>query len=113
MNFGSTTDRRRGFTLLEVLIALAITSAFLSAATITVNSTADTAANDGLCTLCEAITASNTNMASGMTMGECAAGDANPSVDTIQFAITTGCSGITNVCTITPASSSSTRSRER
>jgi CSLREA domain-containing protein len=44
------------------------------AATITVNSTADVAANDGVCTLREAITAANTDTASGAAPGECAAG---------------------------------------
>ncbi len=44
------------------------------AATITVNSTADNAANDGVCTLREAITAANTDTASGAAAGECAAG---------------------------------------
>jgi len=44
------------------------------AATITFNSTADNAANDGVCTLREAITAANTDTASGAAAGECAAG---------------------------------------
>src|SRR5689334_9821322 len=39
---------------------------------ITVNSTADTVANDGQCTLREAITAANTDTASGAAAGECA-----------------------------------------
>src|SRR6266699_3278138 len=55
--------------------------------TITVNSTADVAiSNDGLCTLREAITAANTNTASGVTAGECAAGGSGS--DTITFTIT-------------------------
>ncbi|TAG46213.1 MAG: CSLREA domain-containing protein [Betaproteobacteria bacterium] len=59
----------------------------LWAATITVNSTADTAANDGLCTLREAITAANNNAASGGLVGECAAGSG---ADTIAFNIAGG-----------------------
>jgi titin len=55
--------------------------------TITVNSTADTTANDGVCTLREAIIAANTNTPSGAMAGECAAGQASPTVDTIAFAI--------------------------
>ena len=56
------------------------------AATITVNSTADGAgANDGVCTLREAILAANTNTASGAAAGECVAGTAG--LDTIAFAI--------------------------
>jgi CSLREA domain-containing protein len=57
------------------------------AATITVNGTADTTANDGVCTLREAIIAANTNTPSGTMAGECAAGQPSPTVDTIAFAI--------------------------
>jgi CSLREA domain-containing protein len=86
--------------------ASALSGAFLCAAslarasTITVNSTADVAANDGQCTLREAMTAANTNSASGAMAGECAAGQAFPTVDTIAFNI----SGA-GVHTIAPASS--------
>lgn len=55
------------------------------AASIVVNSNADTAANDGVCTLREAITAANTNAASGVAVGECAAGDV-AGTDAISFA---------------------------
>ncbi len=55
-----------------------------AAATITVNSTADDASNDGECTLREAITAANSDTASGLAVGECIAGSGT---DTIQFAI--------------------------
>ena len=44
------------------------------AATIVVNGTADVIANDGQCTLREAITAANTDTVSGAAAGECAAG---------------------------------------
>jgi len=64
---------------------------------ITVTSTADTAANDGVCTLSEAITSANTNAASGGAAGECVAGAV--SLDAIQFDITGGCAV---PCTITP-----------
>lgn len=53
-------------------------------ATITVNSTADDTADDGECTLREAITAANDNTESGFTDGECVAGAAT---DTIEFDI--------------------------
>jgi CSLREA domain-containing protein len=53
--------------------------------TITVNSAADVAADDGQCTLREAIIASNANTASGAMAGECAAGSAG--LDTITFNI--------------------------
>lgn len=63
-----------------------------AASTITVNSTADTTADDGECTLREAITAANTDTASGVTGGECIAGSG---ADTIEFNIT-GTPGFTN-----------------
>jgi LPXTG-site transpeptidase (sortase) family protein len=53
------------------------------AASIVVNTNADTIADDGFCTLREAIIAANTDTASGATAGECAAG---ASADTITFA---------------------------
>src|SRR5262249_26459646 len=59
--------------------------AAVSGATITVNGTADVAADDGQCTLREAIIAANNNAASGVTLGECSAGTAG--FDTIQFSI--------------------------
>src|SRR5512140_1599788 len=64
---------------------LLLVPATARAATITVNSTADVAANDGACTLREAILAANTNTASGAAAGECAAGAAG--LDTIVFAL--------------------------
>ena len=68
-------------------VAISLTASAASAATITVNSTADVAADDGVCTLREAITAANTNAASGATVGECAAGSGT---DSIQFNIGSG-----------------------
>jgi CSLREA domain-containing protein len=66
--------------------ALLLTPSSARAATITVTSTADGAgANDGVCTLREAIIAANTNTASGAAAGECVAGTAG--LDTITFAI--------------------------
>jgi CSLREA domain-containing protein len=61
---------------LGLLGALAVPSALgiTLGNTINVNSLADVAANDGVCTLREAITAANTNTASGAAAGECAAG---------------------------------------
>jgi CSLREA domain-containing protein len=60
------------------------------AATIVVNSVGDTAADDGQCTLREAIDAATNNVASGAINGECAAGEPLPIVDTIEFAIPGG-----------------------
>jgi CSLREA domain-containing protein len=56
-----------------------------AASTIVVNSNSDVSADDGLCTLREAITASNSDTASGATLGECIVGSG---VDTIEFNIT-------------------------
>ena len=67
------------------LLMLVATAGY--AATITVNSTADVIANDGECTLREAILAANTNTTSGAMPGECAAGQALPTVDAIVFNI--------------------------
>jgi CSLREA domain-containing protein len=60
-------------------------------AVITVNSTADVAADDGQCTLREAIVAANTDTASGGAVGECAAGLGD---DTINL---TGITGTINL----------------
>jgi CSLREA domain-containing protein len=77
--------------------AVLLTAAPARAATITVNSTADVTANDGQCTLREAIVAANTNTASGGAAGECSAGVAG--LDTIAFNIAGA-----GVKTITPTS---------
>jgi CSLREA domain-containing protein len=56
--------------------------------TITVNSTADVVnGSDGLCTLREAITAANSNTASGASAGECSAGS-SVSSDSINISVT-------------------------
>ena len=76
--------------LLAALGAFALVPASASAATITVNSTADTQAEDGACTLREAIIAANGNNESGNGMDgapECVSGDQPPTVDTIAFGI--------------------------
>ncbi len=83
--------------------ALACAATFLipasaRAATITVNSTSDTAANDGVCTLREAIIAANTNTASGALPGECVAGAAG--LDTIAFNIAGA--GVKTIAVLTP-----------
>nr|MBA3711323.1 tandem-95 repeat protein [Pyrinomonadaceae bacterium] len=59
-------------------------SASVQAATLTVNSVVDITANDGRCTLREAITAANTDTSSGGVAGECVAGSGT---DTIIFSI--------------------------
>lgn len=57
----------------------------LNAAIITVNTIEYTDADDGFCSMLEAVEATNTNTASGMTTGECAAGEAMPIIDVIEF----------------------------
>ena len=64
-----------------IRLFLLVLAVDVSAATITVNGTGDTIAVDGACTLREAVTAANTNAASG----DCPAGDAG--LDQIHFAI--------------------------
>ena len=70
-----------GLALLVMLALSLATSPAARAASITVNSTADTVADDGECTLREAIIAANTDAASGGAVGECAAGFGADSVD--------------------------------
>lgn len=77
---------------LYLTLTLSLANPIHAATTITVNSTADDEDNDGECTLREAITASNTDTASGAAAGECAAGSGN---DTIEFNIT-GVADFTN-----------------
>src|SRR5919107_3792133 len=87
----TTTTRSFGLSPLLVLLVLAALAAGLTmsvvlarpaqAATLTVNSLADTTANDGQCTLREAITSANTDTASGAAAGECAAGSGDHTID--------------------------------
>jgi len=69
-----------------VLVAAAALPSNLDAATITVN-TAEllASADDGLCTLTEAVEAANSNSPSGTLAGECAAGETGPVQDVIEF----------------------------
>lgn len=71
--------------LLTLFVIGACSFGIAAANTITVNTIADVGGNDGQCTLSEAITAANTNTASGAMAGECVAGAAGQ--DTIGFAI--------------------------
>lgn len=73
---------KNGLALVFTFLLLAALPA--AAATITVTSSADVAANDGVCTLREAITAANTDSPSGGAAGECAAGSGS---DAVAFAI--------------------------
>lgn len=56
-----------------------------SAATIVVTERADVVADDGRCSLREAVRAANANAPSGAKPGECVAGDPLPTVDVIQL----------------------------
>ncbi len=88
MRATSSSVERRSFAvgLLALLVA-----ASASATTITVTSTSDAVNGaDGACTLREALLAASTNTASGGAVGECAAGQAAPTVDVIAFAIPGG-----------------------
>ena len=58
-----------------------------NAATIEVNSKGDLAADDGECTLREAIISAGYNFASGAFANECVAGDPSPTRDIIEFNI--------------------------
>ncbi|MBP9738898.1 right-handed parallel beta-helix repeat-containing protein, partial [Candidatus Saccharibacteria bacterium] len=77
-----------GFLILALLAFTTIVKPSSTyASTIQVNSKADTAADDGECTLREAIDSANGNVVSGGTTNECVAGDASPTTDTIEFNI--------------------------
>ncbi|MDQ3943051.1 MAG: CSLREA domain-containing protein, partial [Actinomycetota bacterium] len=83
--------------VVALLFGLLVTARPAHAVTITVNSVADTVADNGECTLREAIGAANNNTSSGATPGECAAG---LGTDTINFNI----GGAAGVKTIAPSS---------
>ena len=76
--------RFRFLVTLIVGLALAAIPSAAGAATITVNTKADTSVS--FCTLRDAIDAANANAASG----QCPHGDPGPTVDTINFAVTPG-----------------------
>ncbi|MGV6853255.1 MAG: Ig-like domain-containing protein [bacterium] len=58
----------------------------VQATTITVNSVdINLIADDGICTLYEAVDAANNNTASGQMAGECPAGENSPTIDVIDF----------------------------
>ena len=59
-----------------VLLLIGLSGTVASAAIINVNNVSDVLADDGACTLREAIIAANTNTASGAAVGECPAGEA-------------------------------------
>src|SRR5262249_32830332 len=85
----------RRSTLGTFLVAATFLAALgTDAATITVNSPADTTADDGQCTLREAIISANMNTASGTMPGECAAGS-GVGTDLIQFGLPSGLQTIT------------------
>ena len=68
--------RRLGAFVVALVVLGSLGVAQVAAGSITVNSLADVAANDGACTLREAIIAANTDTASGAASGECSAGAA-------------------------------------
>jgi len=95
-------------TPLTLALAVAACPAFAAVPLlIVVDSAADTVANDGSCTLREAILSANTHTASGNAAGECAAVNPTPPpINTINFNIPdtdAGCTGTPRVCTIKPA----------
>lgn len=69
---------------MSITIPILFSQQARAATTIVVNSQVDTTADDGVCTLREAIIAANTDSASGVSAGECAGGSGT---DTINFNI--------------------------
>ena len=84
LSFTSIFNQLTQVALLVVLIVSAVQVTPVYAAGIVVNSNADIQANDGVCTLREAIIAANIDARSGTRAGECAAGSSG--VDSISFA---------------------------
>jgi CSLREA domain-containing protein len=84
--------------LFIVCFGLLVGASGASAATITVNGTADSAANEGTCSLREAISSANNDSPSGGAAGECAAGSG---ADTIAFdaAVFTGNAATSTITT--------------
>lgn len=81
-------DRSRlAAALVAVALGLLAMPATAPAATITVTGAGDAVADNNICSFREAITAANDNLASGAMPNECAAGDAAPTVDRIEFSI--------------------------
>jgi hypothetical protein len=72
------------FQMYVMLVFCVMISYDIQAATLIVDGSDATVADDGVCTLVEAITASNNNAASGATPGECIAGSGT---DTIQLTV--------------------------
>ena len=89
------------FRFTQTFTVLLGTMAFsLQAATITVNSAGDNAADDGVCTLREAITSANTDSASGAMVGECAAGSGSDDIGfSVAGKITPGSGGLPTITT--------------
>lgn len=70
--------------------AASLVPAAAGAATITVNNTSDTFADDGQCSLREAVQTANSNVAVNATGGaDCTVGSQHPTADTIQLAAAT------------------------
>ncbi|NTU85570.1 MAG: CSLREA domain-containing protein, partial [Chloroflexales bacterium] len=80
-----STTFRRSIHLLVLLLALApllqLPAPARAATRIQVNTPEDKVANDGQCSLREAITTANTQIASGTSRGECQAGDGEATID--------------------------------
>ena len=70
---------------LTSMVAAMLFAGATSAATISVNTFDDVIGDDGVCSLREAVIAANTNSPSGAAAGECAAGQAAPTVDVISL----------------------------
>ena len=70
---------------LASVVAAMLFAGAAQAATIAVNTFDDVIADDGVCSLREAVIAANTNSPSGAAVGECTAGQAAPTVDVISL----------------------------
>jgi hypothetical protein len=71
--------------LISIILIIAINSNIAQAANLLVNSDNGTVADDGVCSIVEAIISANTNSSSGTSSGECIAGDDINGLDTINL----------------------------
>jgi len=85
-NGGGQRAAQVGALVMAVLALSLLPIAYVYANTITVNSTLTTIANDGKCTLIEAITSANTDAVSGAMVGECTAGNGADTIELQAFA---------------------------
>lgn len=80
-----TRTSHQSLCIAALIVLVCSAPASIRAATLTVNGLDDVAADDGQCTLREAIISANTTNPSGSMPGECVGGQLDPVVDRVEF----------------------------